>query len=50
MGVIDYISSFVQKGIEAFDEEYRLAAAVVIILWVWPLPRLSLTIFLTQQQ
>ena len=34
MGVIDYIGSFVQKGIEAFDEEYRLAAAVVIILWV----------------
>ena len=34
MGVIDYIGSFVQKGIEAFNEEYRLAAAVVIILWV----------------
>jgi len=34
MGVIDYIGSFVQKGIEAFSEEYRLAAAVVIILWV----------------
>ena len=34
MGVIDYIGNFVQKGIEAFSEEYRLAAAVVIILWV----------------
>ncbi len=34
MGVIDYIGSFVQKGIESFSEEYRLAAAVVIILWV----------------
>jgi Na+/H+ antiporter NhaD/arsenite permease-like protein len=34
MCVIDYIGSFVQKGIEAFSEEYRLAAAVVIILWV----------------
>ena len=34
MGVIDYIGSFVQKGIEAFSDEYRLAAAVVIILWV----------------
>jgi len=34
MGVIDYIGSFVEKGIESFSEEYRLAAAVVIILWV----------------
>ena len=34
MGVIDYIGSFVEKGIESFTEEYRLAAAVVIILWV----------------
>ena len=34
MGVIDYIGGFVQMGIEAFSEEYRLAAAVVIILWV----------------
>ena len=34
MGVIDYIGGFVQKAIEAFDPEYRLGAAVVIILWV----------------
>ena len=34
MGVIDYIGSFVEKGIQSFSEEYRLAAAVVIILWV----------------
>ncbi len=34
MDVIDYIGSYVQKGIEAFSEEYRMAAAVVIILWV----------------
>ena len=34
MGVIDYIGGYVRKGIEAFSEEYRLAAAVVIILWV----------------
>jgi Na+/H+ antiporter NhaD/arsenite permease-like protein len=34
MGVIDYIGGFVQKAIEAFDPDYRLAAAVVIILWV----------------
>jgi Na+/H+ antiporter NhaD/arsenite permease-like protein len=34
MGVIDYIGGFVQMGIESFSEEYRLAAAVVIILWV----------------
>ena len=31
MGVIDYIGSFVEKGIESFSEEYRLAAAVVIL-------------------
>jgi len=34
MKVIDYIGGFVEKGIESFSEEYRLAAAVVIILWV----------------
>jgi len=34
MGVIDYIGGFVKRGIEAFSQEYRLAAAVVIILWV----------------
>lgn len=34
MGVIDYIGGFVQKAIEAFPVDYRLPAAVVIILWV----------------
>jgi len=34
MKVIDYIGGFVETGIESFSEEYRLAAAVVIILWV----------------
>ena len=34
MGVIEYIGSFVEKAIAWFSEEYQLAAAVVIILWV----------------
>lgn len=34
MGVIEYIGSFVEKAIAWFSDEYQLAAAVVIILWV----------------
>ncbi len=34
MGVIDYIGDFVRSAIEVFDLNYRLAAAVLIILWV----------------
>ena len=34
MGVIDYIGDFVRSAIEIFDVNYRLGAAVLIILWV----------------
>ena len=34
MGVIDYIGDFVRSAIEIFDVDYRLGAAVLIILWV----------------
>jgi len=34
MGVIDYIGDFIRIAIEAFDMNYRLGAAVLIILWV----------------
>jgi len=34
MGVIDYIGKYVRISIEFFSEEYRLAAAILIILWV----------------
>ena len=34
MGVIDYIGDFIRIAIEAFDMDYRLGAAVLIILWV----------------
>ena len=34
MGVIDYIGNYVIKSIEFFSEEYRMAAAVLILLWV----------------
>ena len=34
MGVIDYIGEYVEKAIKFFPDEYRLAAAVLIILWV----------------
>ena len=50
MGVIDYIGGFVKRGIEAFSQEYRLAAAVVIILWVSASLLLSLITFHTQRQ
>ena len=50
MGVIDYIGSFVEKGIESFSEEYRLAAAVVIILWVSAIASAFMTTFHTQRQ
>jgi len=34
LGVIDWIGEQVKSGIEFFSEEYRLVAALVIILWV----------------
>ncbi len=34
MGVIDYIGEYVEKAITFFPDEHRLAAAVLIILWV----------------
>ncbi|RAH16618.1 MAG: hypothetical protein CMB56_000815 [Methanobacteriota archaeon] len=34
MGVIDYIGNYVIKSIEFFSVEYRMAAAVLILLWV----------------
>ena len=34
MGVIDYIGEYVEKAIKFFPDDYRLAAAVLIILWV----------------
>ena len=34
MGVIDYIGNYVKLSIEFFSEEYRLGAALLILLWV----------------